>query len=248
MIIPALDLIDGTVVRLHQGDYGKQRDYGNDPLPRLQDYAAQGAEVLHLVDLTGAKDPAKRQIPLIKTLVAGVNVPVQVGGGVRSEEDVAALLEAGVARVVVGSTAVKSPEMVKGWFERFGADALVLALDVRIDEQGNKQVAVSGWQENSGVSLEQLVETYLPVGLKHVLCTDISRDGTLSGVNVEATAKLARESGVAIVASGGVKSIADIEALKPYEKDGIEGVIVGKSIYMGTLDLAEAIEIAAKED
>ena len=117
MIIPALDLIDGTVVRLHQGDYGKQRDYGNNPLPRLQDYAAQGAEVLHLVDLTGAKDPAKRQIPLIKTLVAGVNVPVQVGGGVRSEEDVAALLEAGVARVVVGSTAVKSPEMVKGWFE-----------------------------------------------------------------------------------------------------------------------------------
>lgn len=101
---------------------------------------------------------------------------MQVGGGVRSEEDVAALLEAGVARVVVGSTAVKSPEMVKGWFERFGADALVLALDVRIDEQGNKQVAVSGWQENSGVSLEQLVETYLPVGLKHVLCTDISRD------------------------------------------------------------------------
>ncbi len=166
------------------GDYGKQRDYGNDPLPRLQDYAAQGAEVLHLVDLTGAKDPAKRQIPLIKTLVAGVNVPVQVGGGVRSEEDVATLLEAGVARVVVGSTAVKSPEMVKGWFERFGADALVLALDVRIDEQGNKQVAVSGWQENSGVSLEQLVETYLPVGLKHVLCTDISRDGTLAGSNV----------------------------------------------------------------
>ena len=151
MIIPALDLIDGTVVRLHQGDYGKQRDYGNDPLPRLQDYAAQGAEVLHLVDLTGAKDPAKRQIPLIKTLVAGG--PVQVGGGVRSEEDVATLLEAGVARVVVGSTAVKSPEMVKGWFERFGADALVLALDVRIDEQGNKQVAVSGWEEEPGGSL-----------------------------------------------------------------------------------------------
>ncbi|MEY5259160.1 HisA/HisF-related TIM barrel protein, partial [Salmonella enterica subsp. enterica serovar Corvallis] len=144
MIIPALDLIDGTVVRLHQGDYARQRDYGNDPLPRLQDYAAQGAGVLHLVDLTGAKDPAKRQIPLIKTLVAGVNVPVQVGGGVRTEEDVAALLKAGVARVVIGSTAVKSPDVVKGWFERFGAQALVLALDVRIDEHGTKQVAVSG--------------------------------------------------------------------------------------------------------
>ncbi|EIY1012294.1 1-(5-phosphoribosyl)-5-((5-phosphoribosylamino)methylideneamino)imidazole-4-carboxamide isomerase, partial [Escherichia coli] len=95
MIIPALDLIDGTVVRLHQGDYGQQRDYGTDPLPRLQDYQAQGAEVLHLVDLTGAKDPARRQIPLLKTLLAGVSVPVQVGGGVRTEEDVAALLEAG---------------------------------------------------------------------------------------------------------------------------------------------------------
>lgn len=152
MIIPALDLIDGTVVRLHQGDYGQQRDYGSDPLPRLQAYAAQGAKVLHLVDLTGAKDPAKRQIPLLKSLVAGVNVPVQVGGGVRTEADVAALLEAGVARVVVGSTAVKSPEEVKGWFKRFGPERLVLALDVRIDADGNKQVAVSGWQENSGVT------------------------------------------------------------------------------------------------
>lgn len=140
MIIPALDLIDGTVVRLHQGDYGQQRDYGSDPLPRLQAYAAQGAEVLHLVDLTGAKDPAKRQIPLLKSLVAGVDVPVQVGGGVRTEADVAALLEAGVARVVVGSTAVKSPEEVKGWFKRFGPERLVLALDVRIDADGNKQV------------------------------------------------------------------------------------------------------------
>ena len=109
---------------------------------------------------------------------------MQVGGGVRTEADVAALLEAGVARVVVGSTAVKSPEEVKGWFKRFGPERLVLALDVRIDADGNKQVAVSGWQENSGVTLEELVESYLPVGLQHVLCTDISRDGTLAGSNV----------------------------------------------------------------
>ncbi|EFE0639740.1 1-(5-phosphoribosyl)-5-[(5-phosphoribosylamino)methylideneamino]imidazole-4-carboxamide isomerase [Escherichia coli] len=239
MIIPALDLIDGTVVRLHQGDYGKQRDYGNDPLPRLQDYAAQGAEVLHLVDLTGAKDPAKRQIPLIKTLVAGVNVPVQVGGGVRSEEDVATLLEAGVARVVVGSTAVKSPEMVKGWLERFGADALVLALDVRIDEQGNKQVAVSGWQENSGVSLEQLVETYLPVGLKHVLCTDISRDGTLAGSNVSLYEEVcARYPQVAFQSSGGIGDINDVAALRG---TGVRGVIVGRALLEGKFTVKEAI-------
>ena len=114
MIIPALDLIDGTVVRLHQGDYGQQRDYGSDPLPRLQAYAAQGAEVLHLVDLTGAKDPAKRQIPLLKSLVAGVDVPVQVGGGVRTEADVAALLEAGVARVVRGNPGGAGGELSAG--------------------------------------------------------------------------------------------------------------------------------------
>ena len=128
MIIPALDLIDGTVVRLHQGDYGQQRDYGNDPLPRLQDYAAQGAQVLHLVDLTGAKDPAKRQIPLLKQLVAGVDVPVQVGGGVRTEDDVAALLDAGVARVVVGSTAVNDPEKVKGFAFGMGVERIAMLL------------------------------------------------------------------------------------------------------------------------
>ncbi|EAA6717734.1 1-(5-phosphoribosyl)-5-[(5-phosphoribosylamino)methylideneamino]imidazole-4-carboxamide isomerase [Salmonella enterica] len=240
MIIPALDLIDGTVVRLHQGDYARQRDYGNAPLPRLQDYAAQGAGVLHLVDLTGAKDPAKRQIPLIKTLVAGVNVPVQVGGGVRTEEDVAALLKAGVARVVIGSTAVKSPDVVKGWFERFGAQALVLALDVRIDEHGTKQVAVSGWQENSGVSLEQLVETYLPVGLKHVLCTDISRDGTLAGSNVSLYEEVcARYPQIAFQSSGGIGDIDDIAALRG---TGVRGVIVGRALLEGKFTVKEAIQ------
>lgn len=240
MIIPALDLIDGTVVRLHQGDYAQQRDYGNDPLTRLQGYAAEGAEVLHLVDLTGAKDPAKRQIPLIKTLVAGVNVPVQVGGGIRTEEDVAALLAAGVARVVVGSTAVKSPEMVKGWFTRFGAEALVLALDVRIDAEGVKQVAVSGWQENSGVSLEELIETYQPVGLKHVLCTDISRDGTLAGSNVSLYQEVCdRYPQIAFQSSGGIGGLQDIAALRG---SGVRGVIVGRALLEGKFNVTEAIQ------
>ncbi|WP_312297361.1 1-(5-phosphoribosyl)-5-[(5-phosphoribosylamino)methylideneamino]imidazole-4-carboxamide isomerase [Atlantibacter hermannii] len=240
MIIPALDLIDGTVVRLHQGDYGQQRDYGTDPLPRLQDYQAQGAEVLHLVDLTGAKDPARRQLPLLKTLLAGVSVPVQVGGGVRTEEDVAALLEAGATRVVVGSTAVKSPEMVKGWFTRFGAEHLVLALDVRIDENGVKQVAVSGWQENSGVTLEALVEAFLPVGLKHVLCTDISRDGTLAGSNVGLYKEVcARFPSVGFQASGGIGGLDDIEALKG---SGVTGVIVGRALLEGKFTVAEAVQ------
>ncbi|MGP3592571.1 1-(5-phosphoribosyl)-5-[(5-phosphoribosylamino)methylideneamino]imidazole-4-carboxamide isomerase [Vagococcus sp. WN89Y] len=240
MIIPALDLIDGTVVRLHQGDYATQRDYGNDPLPRLQEYAAQGANVLHLVDLTGAKDPARRQITLLQKLIAGVNVPVQVGGGVRSEEDVAALLQAGAARVVVGSTAVKSPEMVKAWFRRFGAEKLVLALDVRIDDQGNKQVAVSGWQENSGVTLEALVETYQQVGLQHVLCTDISRDGTLKGSNVSLYQEIcARFPGVAFQSSGGIGSLDDIAALRG---TGVRGVIVGRALLEGKFTVKEAIQ------
>lgn len=240
MIIPALDLIDGTVVRLHQGDYGQQRDYGNDPLPRLQDYQAQGAEVLHLVDLTGAKDPAKRQIPLLKALVAGVTVPVQVGGGVRTEDDVAALIEAGVSRVVVGSTAIKEPEKVQQWFTRFGPEALVLALDVRIDADGNKQVAISGWQENSGVTLEDVVEQFLPFGLKHVLCTDISRDGTLAGSNVALYQEVcARYPQVGFQASGGIGSLADIAALRG---SGVTGVITGRALLEGKFSVTEAIQ------
>lgn len=239
MIIPALDLIDGSVVRLHQGDYGQQRDYGSDPLPRLQDYQRQGAEVLHLVDLTGAKDPAARQIPLLKKLLAGVTVPVQVGGGIRTEQDVEALLSAGATRVVVGSTAVKDPEIVQGWFSRFGADALVLALDVRIDEHGTKNVAISGWQENSNATLEQVVEQYLPFGLKHVLCTDISRDGTLAGSNVELYREVtARFPQVAFQASGGIGNLDDIAQLRD---SGVTGVIVGRALLEGKFSVTEAI-------
>lgn len=239
MIIPALDLIDGKVVRLHQGDYGQQRDYGNDPLPRLQDYQQQGGEVLHLVDLTGAKDPAARQIPLLRKLLAGVSVPVQVGGGIRSEDGVAALLEAGASRVVIGSTAVRQPDVVKQWFTRFGADALVLALDVRIAADGRKNIAVSGWQEDSGVTLEQIVDEFLPYGLKHVLCTDISRDGTLSGSNVALYQEVcARYPQVAFQSSGGIGSLEDIAALRG---SGVQGVIVGRALLEGKFTVKEAI-------
>jgi len=239
MIIPALDLIEGKVVRLHQGDYGQQRDYGSDPLPRLEDYEAQGAEVLHLVDLTGAKDPAARQIPLLTTLLAGVNVPVQVGGGIRTRDDVEALLNAGATRVVVGSTAVKDPEEVKSWFKQYGPEAIVLALDVRIDANNRKEVAISGWQETAGVTLEEVIEQFLPVGLKHVLCTDISRDGTLSGSNVELYREVsARFPTVAFQSSGGIGSLDDVAALNGC---GAKGVIVGRALLEGKFTVAEAI-------
>lgn len=239
MIIPALDLIEGSVVRLHQGDYTQKRDYGYAALSRLQGYQQQGAQLLHLVDLTGAKQPAARQIPLLKQLVAGVAIPVQVGGGVRSEQDVAALLMTGVARTVVGSTAVKDPQQVQRWFNRFGGDALVLALDVRIDRHGNKWVAINGWQENSGLALEQLVEQYLPFGLKHVLCTDISRDGTLAGSNLALYRELRQTyPQVAFQASGGIGSLADIAALR---SSGVNSVIVGRALLDGKFKLTEAI-------
>lgn len=239
MIIPALDLIEGKVVRLHQGDYGQQRDYGSDPLPRLQDYQAQGAELLHLVDLTGAKDPAKRQIPLLKTLLAGVSVPVQIGGGIRTRDDVDALLNAGAARVVVGSTAVKQPEAVQQWFREYGAERIVLALDVRIDAANRKEVAISGWQEAAGVTLEEVIDQFAPVGLQHVLCTDISRDGTLTGSNVALYQEVsARFPAVAFQSSGGIGSLDDIAALRGC---GARGVIVGRALLEGKFTVSEAI-------
>lgn len=239
MIIPALDLIDGKVVRLHQGDYAKQRDYDDNPLTRYQQYEKDGAKLLHLVDLTGAKDPSARQIPLLKELVACVTVPVQVGGGIRTEDDVKSLLDAGASRVVIGSTAVSQPEMVKTWFERYGADTIVLALDVRIDKQGKKWVAVSGWQENSSYTLEDIIELYQSVGLKHVLCTDISRDGTLAGSNVELYKEISqRFPDILFQASGGIGDLQDIADLPA---SGVAGIIVGRALLEGKFTLKEAI-------
>ena len=239
IIIPALDLIDGTVVRLHQGDYDQKRNYGSDPLLRLQEYQRQGAKLLHLVDLTGAKDPKARQITLIQTLIKGVQVPVQIGGGIRTQDDVEALLAAGAARVVIGSTAIKQPEIVKQWFSKYGSEALVLALDVRITADGNKYVAIHGWQEDSNQTLEQVIDDYLPHGLKHVLCTDISKDGTLSGSNVRLYREISQKyPQIAFQASGGIGQLDDVKALKD---SGVAGVIVGRALLEGKFNVQEAI-------
>lgn len=238
MIIPALDLIDGSVVRLHQGDYKQPQHYGNDPLMYLQEYQQQGAQAIHLVDLTGAKNPAARQIPLLRKLLARINVPVQVGGGIRKEQEVAALLESGATRVVVGSTAVKQVELVRRCLRRYGADAIALALDVRIDRAGRKLVAISGWQESSGATLEQVIEQYLPFCLKHVLCTDISRDGTLKGPNVALYQEVSTcYPEIALQASGGIGSLGDIVQLR---RSGVKGAIVGRALLEGKFSVEEA--------
>ena len=240
MIIPAIDLIDGCVVRLHQGNYGARRDYGEDPLVRLQRYQASGAKLLHIVDLTGAKDPKARQIPLLRELLGSLSIPVQTGGGIRSADDVRSLLNAGAARVVVGSAAVKRTDEVAGWMKTFGADKLVLALDVRINKAGNAEVAVSGWQENSGVLMDDLIRAFEPAGLRYVLTTDISKDGTLAGPNTALYAKLAQTfPNIDFQASGGIGSLDDIRAVS---HTGAAGVIVGRALLEGKFTLEEAIE------
>ncbi|NRN28549.1 1-(5-phosphoribosyl)-5-[(5-phosphoribosylamino)methylideneamino]imidazole-4-carboxamide isomerase [Photorhabdus heterorhabditis] len=240
MIIPALDLIDGKVVRLHQGNYCQQRDYGHDPLSYFQQYEQQGAKLLHLVDLTGAKEPSARQIPLLSKLLSAVSIPVQVGGGIRTAEDIKALLDAGAKRVVIGSTAIKQSTLVTQWFKHYGPEAIVLALDVRIDDAGVKQIAINGWQENSAATLEQVIEQYLPFGLKHVLCTDISRDGTLNGSNIELYREICQcYPQIALQASGGIGALNDIASLPA---SGVAGVIIGRALLDGKFTLTEAIQ------
>ena len=239
MIIPAIDLINGKVVRLYQGDYGQKTEYTASAQERFDLYVAAGATQLHLVDLDGAKDASQRQLTVIRELLKNTRAPVQIGGGVRSEQDVKDLLDAGANRVVVGSTAVKSPELVMGWMEKYGADKIVLALDVNIDADGRRKITVAGWQQDSGVTIEDLIERFLPAGLTHVLCTDISRDGTLLGSNVALYQSLAAQyPQVSFQASGGIGGIADIEALKG---SGVGGVILGRSLLEGKFTAEEAI-------
>ncbi|MFT2091497.1 1-(5-phosphoribosyl)-5-[(5-phosphoribosylamino)methylideneamino]imidazole-4-carboxamide isomerase [Paraglaciecola sp. 2405UD69-4] len=239
MIIPAIDLIEGSVVRLYQGDYEHKTEYKLDPIDVVHSYADQGAEWLHIVDLTGAKDTSKRQLDLIAKMVATGRMQFQAGGGIRSEQDVAQLLEIGVKRVVIGSLAVKEPELVKGWITKYGADAIVLALDINIDESGNKFIATHGWQENSGVSIEALLEDFLSVGAKHVLCTDISRDGTLQGANHQLYTEMTeRFPTVGWQASGGIGKLDDIAILKPTK---VSGVILGRALLEGKFTVEQAI-------
>ncbi|NMH61353.1 1-(5-phosphoribosyl)-5-[(5-phosphoribosylamino)methylideneamino]imidazole-4-carboxamide isomerase [Alteromonas ponticola] len=240
MIIPAIDLIDGEVVRLYQGDYEQKTAYAASPLDVLNRYADDGAHWLHIVDLTGAKDTAKRQLDLIRKMTATKRMKFQAGGGVRNQQDVEQLLQSGIDRVVIGSLAVKQPEVVKSWLRHYGSERIVLALDINIDQQNRKWLAVNGWEQDSGVRLEPLLDEYLEVGIKHVLCTDISRDGTLSGSNVELYTQLSQDyPTIQWQASGGIGSLKDIQALKPAN---VAGVILGKALLEDKFSVKEAVE------
>lgn len=239
MIIPAIDLIQGKTVRLYQGSYDKTTEYQQTPLQLRDLYAKAGAGLLHLVDLTGAKNAADRQLELLTTLMQNAPLPVQVGGGVRTAADVEQLLAAGASRVVVGSVAIREPETVQGWLRAYGGDKIVLALDVAINAKGDKTLPSHGWIEESTITLEQVLDGFIAAGAKHVLCTDISKDGTLQGPNVALYAELTQKyPQIHWQASGGVGSLADIKALKP---TGVAGVILGRALLEGKFTVEEAI-------
>lgn len=237
-IIPAIDLINGEVVRLFKGDYTQKQSYDLKPLEQLSQYEQAGAKWLHLVDLTGAKEPSKRQLALIEKIASCVKANLQVGGGIRSKDEVKALLNSGVKRVVIGSLAVKNPQLVIELFKEFGNEALCLALDV-VPKNDDFIVAVNAWQETSKKSLLEVLEFYKEHKFKHILCTDISKDGTMSGVNAKLYAFLHQLfPHLEIQASGGVSSLEDLKKLK-----GIcSGVIVGKAFLEGVFSVKEAIE------
>lgn len=241
-IYPAIDIRGGKCVRLLKGDFEKETTFSDAPEEMAKKWEAMGAEYLHLVDLDGALAGMSKNLDTVKKILAAVHIPCELGGGIRSMENIKEVLDTGVERVILGSVAVKNPALVKEACAKYG-ERIVVGIDAK-----DGMVAVDGWGVSSDVKVTELAKKMKAVGVKTIIYTDISRDGTLEGVNVEATARLAKESGVKIVASGGVRSEADIRALLPHERDGIEGVIVGKSIYMGTLDLAAALAISRGED
>ena len=239
MMIPAIDLINGQVVRLFQGDYQQKTNYQYTVQERQQAYSEAGATVMHFVDLDGAKDSTKRQLSTLKTVMNHPSMIIQVGGGIRCEDDVKQLLDLGVNRVVIGSLAIKEPELVLEWLKTYGGEKIVLALDIKIDENGNKTLPTHGWIKDSGVNLEDLLDAYINAGIKHILCTDISKDGTLTGSNVALYSELCQKyPSIAWQASGGIGCLDDIKALIP---TGVSGVILGRSLLEGKFTLEEAI-------
>lgn len=236
ILYPAMDLMEGKVVRLRQGRFDDLTIYPADPRDALRRFTAAGARWAHVVDLDGARASGPVQHGRIARLAASAPLHLQVGGGIRSREHVERLLAAGVARVVVGSLAVHQPELVREWIDSFGAERIALALDVRI-AAGEPQVAISGWTQDSGLTLWEVAARF-PNG-RHLLLTDIGRDGELSGPNFDLLeAAVERLPHFQVQASGGISSLADLQRLPT------AGVIVGKALWEGRLALEEALDLA----
>lgn len=236
-LIPAIDLKDGRCVRLFQGDFAAETQYSTQPMEVLDRYVAFGASRIHVVDLDGARDGTQGNHGLIAEFAAKRVAQLQVGGGLRNLERVQALLALGVRRAVIGSVAVSQPDEVIQWGRQLGTDKLVLAFDVRLDEQNVPRVTTHGWQRTSTLSLWELLERYVDAGFKHVLCTDIARDGALTGPNCELYAEAVRRfAGVQWQASGGVASAHDLYALRDC---GVAAVISGKALLENKISAEE---------
>jgi phosphoribosylformimino-5-aminoimidazole carboxamide ribotide isomerase len=235
-LIPAIDLRDGRCVRLLKGDFAQETRYAVDPVELAVQYREQGAEWLHVVDLDGAKRGTPVNLALIERMRAAAGVAVQYGGGVRTAASLEQALTV-VARVVVGSLAVTEPETVVEWLTRYGPDRLVLALDVRLAQDGTPTIATHGWTRASTLTLAAAIERYAVAGLRHVLCTDIDRDGALTGPNVELYRDcVGRWPGIAFQASGGVRDAGDLEALAA---TGVAAAVSGKALLEGRLEPKE---------
>lgn len=238
-VYPALDIRNGQVVRLLQGDYDRETRYGDDPLARAQRFAAAGACWMHLVDLDAAKAGGYTLAPLLGQIATQTGLQVQSGGGVRSRDDVARILDAGAARVVIGSLAVRESAAVLGWLDEFGAGRITIALDTRRDEAGVWRLPVHGWTETAGTTLDELAVRYAGAGLRHLLCTDIARDGMLSGPNMQLYAHLrGLVPALQVQVSGGARELADVTAAKAA---GCAGIVLGKALLEGRFSLEEAL-------
>ncbi|MCI2246435.1 1-(5-phosphoribosyl)-5-[(5-phosphoribosylamino)methylideneamino]imidazole-4-carboxamide isomerase [Xanthomonas sp. PPL568] len=239
VVYPALDIREGRVVRLAQGDYARETHYGDDPLRRAQAFAEAGAQWMHLVDLDAARAGGYTLAPLLQRIRSETGLQVQTGGGVRSRADVQRLLDAGASRVVIGSLAVRDRESVLEWLGEFGPERITVALDSRQDAHGVWRLPVHGWTETSSLSLDALAGEYAAAGLVHLLCTDIARDGMLSGPNLALYAHLRQLAPtLAVQASGGIRDAADVRGAR---EAGCAGAVLGKALLEGRLRLDEAL-------
>lgn len=242
-LIPAIDLLDGQVVRLFKGDFAQRKGYGRDPVAFATRFRDAGATALHVVDLNAARGDAQGNRALVCELAALEGLTVQCGGGVRDADSVAALLAAGAGRVVIGSLAVRDPPQVVGWLERFGAGRIVLALDVSMNAAGEPELLAQGWREATGMSLWPLLERYAAAGLVHLLCTDSGRDGTLQGPNLGLYRRiLERHPALELQASGGIGGLEDLRALR---MAGIPAAILGRALLEERVSLRDALQAAA---
>ena len=236
-IIPAIDLKDGKCVRLFKGKFDKTTEYSSDPASVGRRFSALDVEDLHIVDLDGARTGTQENREIVNAIASQSGLNVQLGGGIRERNAVASWLSAGVTRCVIGSVAVKNPKQVKQWITEFGCESIVLALDINFDENGTPMLTTHGWTKESGVSLWECIDSYSGVGLKHVLCTDVARDGAMTGPSFDLYADiLTRYPNLMLQASGGVRNIDDLKQLRTMK---VPAAITGRALLDGEISAEE---------